>query len=164
MQESELVVSDTSPLLNLALIGRLDLLRAQFEVVTIPEHVWSELAAGDDGLDDLRSIRKEGFLNVVPVEQSDLFVEFRSALDVGEAATLAYAIESDADLVLLDERDARKVARRHDLSITGVIGILLRATNKGRIDLEAELDALRSEGFWIADELYEKILDRACRE
>ncbi|WIV66367.1 hypothetical protein [Natrialbaceae archaeon AArc-T1-2] len=43
MPDGELVVADTSPLLNLALIGRLDLLREQFDGVTAPEQVWNEL-------------------------------------------------------------------------------------------------------------------------
>lgn len=161
MPDGELVVADTSPLLNVALIGRLDLLREQFDGVTAPEQVWDELAAGDDGLDDLRALRDEGFLELVPVEESSLFVELRRELDRGEAAALAYAIDADADLVLLDERDARRVARRHDRSVTGVIGVLLRAAERDRIDLRDELDRLRAEGFWISDELYYDVLDAA---
>jgi predicted nucleic acid-binding protein len=147
MPDGELVVADTSPLLNLALIGRLDLLREQFDGVTATEQVWDELAAGDDGLDDLRALRDEGFLELVPVEESSLFVELRRELDRGEAAALAYAIDADADLVLLDERDARRVARRHDRSVTGVIGVLLRAAERDRIDLRDALDRLRVEGW-----------------
>jgi predicted nucleic acid-binding protein len=147
MPDGELVVADTSPLLNVALIGRLDLLREQFDGVTAPEQVWDELAAGDDGLDDLRALRDEGFLELVPVEESSLFVELRRELDRGEAAALAYAIDADADLVLLDERDARRVARRHDRSVTGVIGVLLRAAERDRIDLRDALDRLRVEGW-----------------
>lgn len=161
MPDGELVVADTSPLLNVALIGRLDLLREQFDGVTAPEQVWDELAAGDDGLDDPRALRDEGFLELVPVEESSLFVELRRELDRGEAAALAYAIDADADLVLLDERDARRVARRHDRSVTGVIGVLLRAAEHDRIDLRDELDRLRAEGFWISDELYHDVLDAA---
>lgn len=47
------VVADTSPLLNLALVDRLDLLEAQFSGITAPEQVWSELSDGDEGLDAL---------------------------------------------------------------------------------------------------------------
>jgi len=50
------------------------------------------------------ALRDEGFLELVPVEESSLFVELRRELDRGEAAALAYAIDADADLVLLDER------------------------------------------------------------
>jgi hypothetical protein len=160
MPDDELVVSDTSPLLNLALIDRLDLVREQFSTVTVPERVWDELLDGEDGVDALRSIHDAGVLDIVTVNDSSLFVEFRRDLDVGEAAALAYALEADADLVLLDEREARQTARRHDLSMTGAIGILLRASRTGDVDLQTEFDALRSAGFWIADDLYEEALSR----
>ena len=94
------------------------------------------------------------------VDETPLFKEFRRTLDLGEAATLSYAVERDADLVLLDEREGRQVARRHELSTTEAIGILLRAARNDVIDLQAELDALRSAGFWISDDLYNEVLER----
>lgn len=160
MHENEVVVADTSPILNLALIGRLDLIQDQFSTVEITEQVWSELVAGEEGVDSLRSARNTGILDVVDFEKTPLFAEFNRDLDIGEAATLAYAIETDADLVLLDEREARQAARRHNLSITGAVGVLLRATQNDEIDLQTELDRLREAGFWISDDLYEKALDQ----
>jgi predicted nucleic acid-binding protein len=161
MPSSGLVVSDTSPLLNLALIDRLDLLRTQFADVTVPRRVWDELAEGEEGLEALRELRDDDFLSIVEVERSDLFVEVFHELDPGETASICYAVEHDADLVLLDERDGRRVARRHDLEVTGVIGILLRGAKTNEIDLEHELSALREAGFWISDELYERALSEA---
>lgn len=161
MPDSGLVVSDTSPLLNLALIDRLDLLTAQFSEVTVPRQVWDELTDGEEGLEALRELREGGSLHLVEVDRSDLFVELFHELDLGETAALCYAVEENADLVLLDERDGRRVARRHDLDVTGVIGILLRGANTGEVDLEHELDALREAGFWISNDLYSQILSEA---
>lgn len=161
MPNSRLVVSDTSPLLNLALIERLDLLETQFSDVTVPRRVWRELTERNDGLEALRGLRDDGVLRLVEVERSDLFVEIFHELDLGETAAICYAVEHDADLVLLDERDGRRVARRHDLDITGVIGILLRGSKTGEVDLESELDALREAGFWISDDLYARVLSEA---
>jgi len=158
MPSSGLVVSDTSPLLNLALIDRLDLLRTQFADVTVPRRVWDELAEGEEGLEPLRELRDDSFLSIVEVERSNLFVEIFHELDLGETAAICYAVEHDADLVLLDERDGRRVARRHDLEVTGVIGILLRGAKTDEVDLEHELDALREVGFWISDDLYSRAL------
>jgi len=161
MPENEVVVSDTSPLLNLALIDRLDLLRSQFEEVTIPTQVWSELTNGEAGVDALAELRDKGFLTVVDVERSDLFVEIRHRLDLGETAAICYAVAQDADLLLIDEQDGRRVARRHDLTVTGVIGILLRGANAGEVAIQEELDALRGAGFWISDDLYSKAISEA---
>lgn len=158
MPADELVVSDTSPLLNLALIDRLDLLETQFARIHLPEEVWDELTAGEEDTPDLQRLRDQGLLNVVSVGRTDLYVEIAHELDAGETAAITYAIETDADLVLLDERDGRRVARRHDLEVTGVIGILLRGVREGTVDLQAELDALRNAGFWISDDLYADVL------
>jgi predicted nucleic acid-binding protein len=160
MPNNEVVVSDTSPLLNLALIDQLGLLTSQFSTLTIPAQVWDELTDGDAGLDALRDLHDTEFLTVVEVERSDLFTEVFRELDLGETAAICYAIEQDADLILLDEKDGRQVARRHDLRVTGVIGILLRAANEDNLELQQELDALREAGFWISDELYSKILSK----
>ncbi|WP_245180669.1 DUF3368 domain-containing protein [Haloarcula amylovorans] len=106
-------------------------------------------------------MRDEGFLCVVEVARSDLFVEVFHELDIGETAAICYAVEHNADLVLLDEQDGRRVARRHDLDVTGVIGVLLRGAKTDRLDLEQELDSLCEAGFWISDDLYARVLSEA---
>lgn len=161
MPGDEVVVSDTSPLLNLALIAQLQLLKTQFSSISVPRQVWDEIAAGEAGLDALRELRDSGFLNIVEVEESNLFTEIRHELDRGETAAICYAIEHEADVILLDETDGRQVARRHDLTMTGVIGILLRGAKEGDIELQYELAALREAGFWISDDLYSDILSQA---
>jgi predicted nucleic acid-binding protein len=164
MPGDELVVADTSPLLNLALIDRLDLLNVQFETIHVPEQVWDELTDGEEGLVGLNELRAQGRLVLVSVERSDLYIEIGRELDAGETAAITYALEKNADLVLLDERDGRQVARRHDLKITGVIGILLRGAKDGGVELQTELDSLRDAGFWISDDLYGEVLRRSQEE
>jgi predicted nucleic acid-binding protein len=153
------VVSNTSPLLNLAPIERLHLVEAQFDDVVVPTAVWDELTAGSDGSDRLEAFRDRGGVRVVSPEPTDLRIEFERELDHGEAAAIAYAIDIDAERVLIDEREGRATATRHDVPVTGVIGILLRASARDTLNLETELDALREAGFWIADALYERALE-----
>ena len=153
------VVSNTSPLLNLALIERLHLVETQFDDVIVPTAVWDELTAGSDGGDRLKAFRDRGGVRVVPPEPTDLRVEFERELDHGEAAAIAHAIDIDAERVLIDEREGRATAARHDVPVTGVVGILLRASARDKLNLETELDALRDAGFWIADALYERALE-----
>lgn len=161
MPNSNLVVSDTSPLLNLALIERLDLLKTQFSSITIPTQVWEELTDGEAALNSIRDLRKEEFLTIVEVAESDLFIEIRRELDRGETAAICYAIQQEADLLLVDEKEGRRVARRHDLEVTGVLGILLKGANAGNVELKEELDALREAGFWISEDLYSRVLREA---
>ncbi|AWB27131.1 DUF3368 domain-containing protein [Halococcoides cellulosivorans] len=149
----------SSPLLNLALIERLDCLTRQFGTITIPQPVWAELTAGEDGLREIQAFRRSDDVTVVPVDRSSLVRELTTRLDSGEAAAIAHALDIDADRVLIDEREGRRVARRHDLDVTGAIGILIRAAVDGPVaDLQGELDALRDAGFWISDDLFERAL------
>ncbi|WP_179234047.1 hypothetical protein [Halorubrum halodurans] len=109
------VVSNTSPLLNLALIERLHLIDAQFGEVAVPTAVWNELTAGFDGRDRIEAFRDQGGIRVVSPEPTDLRIEFERELDRGEAAAIAYAVDVDADRVLIDEREGRATATRHDV-------------------------------------------------
>lgn len=88
-------------------------------------------------------------------------MELRHELDRGEAAAITLAVRQDPDVLLLDEREARAVARRHDLSVTGAIGVLLWGARRDLVEMEAALDSLQGAGFWINDELYERAIARA---
>ncbi|WP_436347238.1 DUF3368 domain-containing protein [Natronorubrum sp. FCH18a] len=161
MPGNEIVVADTSPLLNLALIDRLDLLRSQFSSISIPEVVRSELLAGEDGVEEIRSILESELVTIVQPQRDDLLRELRTELDHGEAAAIALAVERNANRALIDERDGRQVARRHNIPVTGVIGILLKGARQNELAIKSALDELRDVGFWISDDLYHRAIDAA---
>ena len=82
-----------------------------------------------------------------------------SHLDYGESEAIALALEIDADLILLDDLDARETARIYDLQITGTIGILLRTKFEGKIvSLKDTLRKLMKTGFWINKKLIQELL------
>lgn len=159
MPATELVVADTSPLLNLALIDRLELLRSQFSSITISETVRTELLAGEAGVERLEALLDTEFVAIAHPQRDDLVRELRTEIDGGEATAIALAIERDADRVLIDERDGRQVARRHEIPVTGVVGILLKAARQNDLAIEPALDELREAGFWIGDDLYQRAVD-----
>ena len=161
MPKNEVVVSDTSPLLNLSLIDRLGLLEDQFNGLQVPIAVWDEIQRGEKGKSSLEDLREKGFLELVEADKDGLFKELMSDLDLGESAAIRYPIGKEADLILLDEREGRKRAKRHGLNSTGVIGILLRANEKKDIDMKEELDSLEEAGFWISEDLCQKILEKS---
>ncbi len=160
-----IIISDTSPLSNLALVDCLFLLKAIYQTVVIPQAVADELSNVEG--EDLR-ITAVLSLDWVEVRQSNnlqLIAELRNdyLLDRGEAEAIALALEINADELLIDERLGRREATRRGLSITGVLGILLVAKHRGLIpSVRPVMDALITEaGFRVSQDLYVDVLNTA---
>jgi uncharacterized protein len=130
-----LVVSNTSPLLNLAIIGHLNLIKEQFNQVIIPVAVFKELRLRESlpGSNLLEKAYQDKWLKVQSVTNNNFVKLLQRELDQGESEAIALAIELKADLILLDEKEGRRIARTFDLPITGVLGILLKGKNEGTI-------------------------------
>jgi len=159
------VVSNTSPILNLAIIGQLDLLRNQFGEVVIPRAVLAELRPETQlpGSAAIQQALQEGWLRSGELETTGLFEILSLELDDGEAATIALALQLGASQVLMDEHDGRKKAKTLRLEPTGVLGVLLKAKGEGRVgSVKAQMARLRQDaGFFIADDLFETVLAEA---
>ena len=157
-----LVASNTSPISNLAVIGRLSLLRSQFREIWIPGAVRSELdqLSHPAALKEIQQALQDGWIKPQALREDHVARLLAVALDPGEAEAIALALELSADLILLDERDGRSAAERAGLRITGVLGVLLRAKNDGQIPLiKPEIEALRAQArFFLSARLQEKIL------
>ncbi len=155
-----IVVSNTSPINNLAAIAQLNLLSEMYGKVIIPEAVYEELTKIPvEGTEEVKSsnwIEKRQANNISLVE------ELKEKLDPGEAEAIALAIEIKADLLLIDERLGRGIAESFNLDIIGVLGILLEAKKRGLITLiQPLLEELRNSNFWIKPELYARVLTLA---
>lgn len=105
-----IVVSDTSPVLNLARIGRLDLLPSLYHQVLIPSAVYEELIRSKSDLPPAIDLASQPWLTVATANDQKRVQELRGYLDPGEAEAIVLAIELRADLLLVDERRARRVA------------------------------------------------------
>ena len=151
------VVSNSSPLIHLAKIKKLDLLKEIFGKIFIPKAVYDECVV--ESFKEANEIKKSEWIIVKKIKNEDLKKALSIYLDDGEAEAITLAIEEKADLILLDDYDAREVARKYGLHITGVIGILLKAKYMKKIRrVKPYLEKLRGTGFWINDDLFLKIL------
>lgn len=154
------VVSDSSTLMHLSRIHQLALLRDLHQAVTITPAVWSEVVvqgAGRREAAEVEAARQEGWVAVQAPGDGPLLDLLRREPELGdaEAECIALAAESQADLLLLDETEARIIARLHGLKTTGVVGILLRAKAEGRVQsLRMAICELRERaGFRIGKDL-----------
>ncbi|WP_048090924.1 DUF3368 domain-containing protein [Geoglobus acetivorans] len=153
------VISNSSPLIHLSKISRLNLLKDFFNEVIVPEAVYKECVVEGGDRDDARKIAKAKWIRVLKIRDEKLKRAFMMGLDEGEAEAIVLALEESADLILLDDYEARRVARSFGLSVTGTVGILVRAKREGKVEcLEDEIEKLMKTGFWLNRELYERIL------
>jgi predicted nucleic acid-binding protein len=156
------VVSNTSPILNLAIVGQLSLLRGQFDEVWIPPAAIEELRVKEDlpGCQAVREAMEAGWLQVKEVADRALVQALRRDLERGEAEAIALAVQMKAAPVLLDEREGRKAAKSLGLKVTGVLGVLLRARREGTLpSLRKAMEKLQEDaGFRISPDLFAQLL------
>lgn len=159
------VVSNTSPLLSLAAIRRLDLLRQQFEQLEIPPTVYAELKTQTSfrGAAEVSQALQAGWITQVAVKDLALVQALMLDLDRGEAEAIALALQQGCPQVLMDETDGRARAKAMGLKPIGVLGILLRAKKAGQlVSVRQAMHSLRQEiGFYISDDLFASILIEA---
>jgi predicted nucleic acid-binding protein len=158
------IVSNTSPVSNLAIVGRLDLLRAKFGRVTIPSAVAFELSrlSHPGGAAAVQSALAAGWLVIASVPDRALLPVLRARVDEDEAEAIELARQTHADLLIIDNAALRVNAQEEGLSYVGIIGLLAEEREAGRISsLKAELVRLRAEcRFFIAPALEERVLRR----
>jgi predicted nucleic acid-binding protein len=154
------VVSDTGPLIALAKANQLRLLEQLFGQIHVPPAVHRELLAkgGPEAarLDDALA----HFIGIAPVAQLPPEVEVATlGLDPGEQEAIALAHERKT-LLVIDDFLGRVAARRLGLSITGVVGLLIRAKEAALVPAVCPLlGQIRRQGYWLSDEL----LDAAAK-
>ncbi|MEH2394558.1 MAG: DUF3368 domain-containing protein [Nostoc sp.] len=155
-----IVVSDTSPINNLAAINHLHLLQQLYATVLIPEAVYRELTDPNFPVAGAIEVQTFIWIQTRPVQDRILVKALSNELDIGEAEALALALEMKADQVLIDERRGRIVAARLNLGYTGILGILVEAKSQRLISaVKPLLDALINQaGFWVAEPLYKRVL------
>ena len=149
--------------MNLGVIGRLDILERLYGKVFIPEAVLNELSAMGLKQLDAREIQLVSWIETRAVSNQLMVNSLTMELDAGEAEAIALAVDMEADLLLVDERQGRKVASRLGLKHIGLMGVLVDAKNVGFIaEVKPILDDLIAKaGFWVGRQLYARILAEA---
>ncbi len=156
-----IVVSDTSPLSGLFLVGQLHLLPALFGQVVVPQKVMEELLVLETRFGyDLTAIRVTTWLKVEAVSDTGAVKRLQTFLDDGESEAIVLARELNADFLLIDELEGRFAAAGFGLKIIGLLGILVRAKKAGLLpSVRVVMDNLRLQArFYISEKLYRQVL------
>lgn len=160
-----IVVSDTTPLISLLKIERIDLLKNLFGRVLIPESVFNELTADERFKNEADQIRNNPFIEVKKVSSLESADVLRRAtgLDRGESEAIVLTDEMRADLLLMDEAKGRHVSAQMGIKIMGTIGILIAAYEVHELTCEEVRECimgLQRAGRHIGHRHYQMLLDR----
>ncbi len=156
------VVSNTSPLSNLAVLGELDLLRRKYGRIVIPEAVRRELARLDhpEGRARIEAACQAGWLVVETVPDRRLLPVLRARIDEGEAEAIELARQTNSVLLIIDDLDGRLVAAEASVPYTGLLGVLAEEKIAGNLpSLKAMIDRLRKEcRFFVSAQVEARVL------
>lgn len=147
-----IVIADTSPINYLVQIGEIGVLEKLYGRIIIPNSVFEELIADVAPIEVKNWItNKPNWLEIKSVESEiDTDLEI---LDAGEAEAIQIAKEINADLLIIDEKLGRKIAKQHGLKIVGTIGVLALAKEKNLINIDNVIEKLEKTNFYVSNEL-----------
>jgi len=152
------VVSDSGPLIALARIDRLGLLRQMSSQVLVPPAVWNEVV---EQAKDAPGAREIGDASWVSVQAPDaLAADALSVMvDRGEAEAISLAMGVSDSLLLVDDARARRLAESLSVRRMGTIGLLRNAKKIGLVEsLRREIEALRDNGVYVRQALIDAVL------
>jgi predicted nucleic acid-binding protein len=161
MPRAKDIVINTSPIIAIvAALGDLHILQI-YRRVWVPFEVGQEISAGGAARFAVAEFEAAHWLQkrTSPLHIAPVLL---NTLDTGEAAVIQLALDESVQTVCIDEAAGRRIARLNDLSVTGSIGILLRALNEGhRFSMREAIDRMMAQGIWLSDRVIEFALTRA---
>lgn len=149
-------VVNSTPIISLHYIGKLDVLSKMYTTVYIPYGVYEEVCIdGDIGKSTLSSYPNFSIQNIA---NEDAKRYFKTALHKGEVEVMVLADELNADVCIIDDKLAREYAKHLGLTLTGTLGLLVKAKERGFLDLVVPcMDLMIQNEIYISSTLYENI-------
>ena len=153
------VVVNTTPLIALAEIGRLEILKDLYGKIIIPQAVFDEIKYEPAYTEVRQSL---DWIDVVQIKDETQKKMFQSRLHAGELEAIIYADEIKADLIILDDKLARKTANYLKLNVTGTLGVISKAKEIGIVkEVKPIIDSIIDNGLYISPSVVELVLRSA---
>lgn len=163
-KQNSIIIADTTPLISLIKINRLDIIHKLFNDIQIPYAVYDELTNNPQFQDEARKVKEADYIkktNVIDKKLINKLME-KYGLDKGESEAIALSKEANANLLLVDEMKGRNIASQMNIEIMGTLGILLIAYDEKIIngdDIFEYLEILHSARRYIDERLYKYVIN-----
>ncbi|MEA5582687.1 DUF3368 domain-containing protein [Nodularia harveyana UHCC-0300] len=163
MPETNIIVTNTAPLISIvAATGDLRVLQTLYTQVLVPFEVGQEILAGGTSGFAVNEFEDANWLEKMPTPLNHISPFLLNSLDLGEASVIQLAINENIPTVCIDEAVGRRVARLSGLSLTGTIGILLRAKQEGySINIKEAIHRMIVRGIRLSETLINFALQQA---
>ena len=150
----KLIISDSTTIITLLNINRLDVLKNIFSLVYIPQQVYDEIT-----IEEKISLDKEFFV-VKAISDKNLYTLLTKTLDKGESEAIVLAKEMNLSLII-DEKKGRKIASNLGINIFGFVGLLVLNYKKEMLTKEDTLDIFykaKEQGVRVSNNLENEFL------
>lgn len=156
------VVVNTTPLIALSHVGQLSLLKKLYGEISIPEAVYGEVSVKTESVCKKAVDSSLDWIRVEKIKNQMAKDMYKTQLHDGEVEVMILSKEIMADVVIIDDANAKKYAKYLKLPVTGTLGVLIRAKQEGYIDkLEPVLRQMVEKGIYLSQELIEFCLKQA---
>ena len=151
------VIANSTPLIGLCKIGRLDILKTMYGNITVPQAVFDEVTKKNDSAK--KQISEATWIHIEAVRETKSKRMYKAKLHEGEVEVMILAQEHDGDhLVIIDDGAARKTAEFLGLNVTGTIGVLIKSKKEGHIkEVMPLIFELEKHGIYFSEALKSRV-------
>lgn len=155
------VIVNTTPLIALAGIGHLNVLQNLYGKVTIPRAVYNEIYAKPDTECAKQLQKYSDWIIIEDIVNIEAKMYYKTQLHDGEVEVMILAKEQQADLIIVDDNNAKKHAKYLGLPVTGTIGVLIKAKNLGVVsELKPLLEKMLKNHIYMSPTLMQMCLEK----
>ncbi len=149
-----MIIGDSSALIALSIVGKLELLETLYDTLYIPQAVYDEVTKLEKKQSDILKVFLKERVKKVELNLKKL------GLGIGELEAITLYKQLNADVLLIDDNRAKKYALLNDVRVVGSLGILIKAKEKGYIEkIKPLLEKLQDSDIFVSDALVAKVLD-----
>ena len=155
------VIVNSTPLIALCHVDQLEVLKSIYGEITIPQAVYKEISAKQDSICKKQVDSALGWIHVENIQNEMAKSMYKTQLHEGEVEVMILAKETEANLVIIDDANAKKHARYLGLTVTGTLGVLIKAKNQGHIsELKPMLEEMVAKNIYLSDKIIQKCLQQ----